>query len=260
MSAASCLYDCRVMHQRLSPFANRFLYRLFMFYLNLDEIDTVAARIPWISHNRFNLFNFREADHVHYGPGTLKQAVIGYAREQGCRAEISRVMLLTHLRVLGHVFNPVSFYFCFDAQDKAVAVVTEVGNTFREMKPYFLGSQTWNGQRFESSQAKYFYVSPFIAHDAEFRFKLAVPGETLSLAIDDARDGNLFFVSALTGERQALTSTAVLGFALRFPLMTVQVLGLIHWRALQMWLRRIPYFRKTEYSDLQRGYQNVPHQ
>jgi len=254
----SALYNCRVSHQRLEPFQNSFLYKVFMFYLDLDEVDAVAKRLWLVSRDRFNVFTFRESDHYHYGSSGLKKSVIDYAKAQGCQADIQRVMLLTHLRTLGHVFNPVSFYFCFDAAGQAVAVVTEVGNTFREMKPYFLGMDRWVGHRFEATIPKYFYVSPFIAHDASFHFKLSVPGDRLSLSIDDFHQEKRFFLSALTGERQALTNAALVGFALRFPFITLQILGLIHWQAFKMILRRIPYFRKAEHPDLQRGYQHVP--
>jgi DUF1365 family protein len=255
----SCLYHCRVMHDRLEPMRNKFNYNLFMFYLDLDEIDALVQKIPLLSHNRFNIFNFRDSDHLQFGGKTTKENIIFYLRDQGVDLTGGRIMLMTHLRMFGHVFNPVSFYFCFDAAGTPVCVVPEVGNTFREMKAFFIGRDRWAGKRFEAVLNKYFYVSPFIPHDTAFEFKLAVPGERLSVAINDLKEGRRFFLSSLTGERRALTTGALALYALRFPLITLQILGLIHWQAVKLMLRRLPYFRKADHPELQRGYQHVPH-
>src|SRR5438128_2461914 len=130
----SSLYTCDVMHYRLEPKKNRFVYRIFMFSLDLDEVS-VAARTLWLfSRNRFNLFNFRDSDHMEPAGRTVKENILEYVRSHGVDLPEGRVVLVTHLRTLGYIFNPVCFYFCFDAVGKPACAVVEVENTYREKK------------------------------------------------------------------------------------------------------------------------------
>src|SRR5476651_2269022 len=123
----SCLYECDVMHHRLSPKDNRFRYRIFLFALDLDEIDALAARIRIFSRNRWNLYTFRDSDHLSVVPGSIKENVIAYLATQGMEFPAGgRILLLTLPRVLGYIFNPVSFYFCFNEREEPIASLAEV--------------------------------------------------------------------------------------------------------------------------------------
>lgn len=261
----SCLYECTVMHHRLEPKQNRFRYKLFMFYLDLDEIGQVVKENPFISHNQFNLFNFREKDHLQFSKEnpdttkTVRQQVLAYLSENGVNTEeIGRIMLLTNLCTLGYQFNPVSFYFCYAKGNQPVCTVVEVCNTYREMKPYFLGSDKLKENNFSNAQTKNFYVSPFIDLDSDFHFNLNIPDEKLHVRIDDYKQGKRFFLSTLTGNKKALTNRSVFQYAIRFPIITLQVITLIHWQALRLWLKKITHHKKTSFKELQ---QNVlrPH-
>src|SRR5471030_3064030 len=144
----SCLYKSRVMHHRLEPKQHSFHYNIFMFYLDLDEIDRLNSRLRSMSRNKFNFFNFRDKDHLQLpkeNPDTSKnvrQHITEYLKQNGVEIGSGRIMLLTNLCTLGYQFNPVSFYFCYDESDKPICSIVEVCNTFREMKPYFLGTDT----------------------------------------------------------------------------------------------------------------------
>ncbi len=257
----SCLYACDVMHDRLEPKRNRFHYKVFMFYLDLDEITLITRTSPLISHNRWNIFSFRDDDHVPLPGESLKERIIRYAGTQGVDLAGGRIMLLTYLRSWGHYFNPVSFYFCFDRQGEPACTIVEVENTFRELKPYFLGKDTFQNGQFSQRVIKYFYVSPFIDLDASFDFRLQVPGERLALYIDDYKEGRKFFLSALTGQRKPLTNVHVLGYALRFPVITLQVLTLIHWQAMILWiLKKLPYHKKSAEPNLEKELYNEYHE
>lgn len=252
----SCLYECTVMHHRLEPVKNKFHYKLFMFCLDLDEINAVVKSNLFISRNRFNLFNFRDRDHLQL-PGvdhtaSVKAHVLEYLKDNKCDVNsISRIMLVTNLCTLGYQFNPVSFYFCFDRADKPVCSVAEVGNTYGEMKLYFLGNETFQENNFSSRTAKNFYVSPFIDMDADFQFRLAVPSERLSIHINDHKKGRKLFLSTLTGTRKPLTSLSALRYAIRFPFITLQIIFLIHWQAMKLWMCKINYHKKSSFIDLQ---------
>lgn len=249
------LYRASVMHHRLEPKKHRFHYKIFMFYLDLDTIEKDFKQIPIISYNRFNLFSFYDRDHVQqdiHKPQTIRTALIHWLKKQDIQQEPKKIFLLTHLRFLGYVFNPVSFFYCYDDQDKPLYVVVEVRNTYHEMKLYLLDHSCFDGEQFHKRQTKFFYVSPFIAHDAEFDFQLYIPSETLNIRIDDYEHGRRFFLSTLTGKRRNLSTIQLLGFALRFPFMTLQVISLIHWNAFRLWLKKIHFYRKAEHPDLQR--------
>jgi hypothetical protein len=151
---SSALYECVIGHERYEPKAHRFVYRLFAFSLDLDEIDHVAAGIPFLSRNRFNLFSFYDRDHVD---------VLAVLRAHGVAQRPHRIQLITSLRILGYVFNPVSFYFCYDGEGVPFAAVAEVNNTFGETKAYVLDAgHLREGRAFEMRQRKEFYISPFI--------------------------------------------------------------------------------------------------
>jgi len=256
----SCLYKARVIHHRLAPKEHRFHYDIFMFYLNLDEIDGLSKRLKFMSRNRFNLFNFRDKDHLQLPrekPDTsknIRQHITDYLQSNGVNIGNGRIMVLTNLCTAGYQFNPVSFYFCYDEQGEGpICSVVEVCNTFLEMKPYFLGVDTRQADQFKLNTEKYFYVSPFIEMDTNFDFDLHIPGDKLQVKIDDYdKEGNRFFISTLSGTRKPLTDANLLLYFFSFPLITLQVIGLIHWQALKLWLKKIPFHKKEANKHLQK--------
>ena len=251
----SCLYECSVMHHRLEPKEHHFRYRIFMFALDLDEVDALSKRLPFFSRNRWNLYTFRDRDHLTL-PGcetkSAKENVLAYLAQNGIRFPADgRILLVTLPRVLGYIFNPGSFYFCSDAAGAPLCAVVEVGNTFREMKPYLLREPGGEGT-FRLITPKHFYVSPFSPLDLAFDFKLRVPGETLDIHIDDRAGERRVLLSALTGKRAPLTAARLLWFTLKYPLITLKVIFFIHWHAFRLWLKRLPSYRKAANPELQR--------
>jgi DUF1365 family protein len=247
------------MHHRLAPKQHRFRYRVFLFYLDLDEIDALAGRLRWMSRNRFNLFNFRDKDHLQ-GPKEdpnkalpIREQIRAYLQTNQIDIGKGRIGLLTNLCTLGYQFNPVSFYFCYDEQDRPLCSVVEVGNTFREMKPYLLGPDTRTEEGFRLNTEKYFYVSPFIEMDTSFDFDLSIPDGQLRIRIDDyTKQGDRFFISTLTGKRVSLTDRQLLRYFFSIPLITLKVIGGIHWEAFRLWLKNVPNHKKEARKDLQR--------
>jgi DUF1365 family protein len=257
--ANSCLYKARVMHNRLAPKKHQFHYNVFMFYLDLDEIDTLDRRMKFMSRNRFNLFNFRDKDHLQLPkekPDTSKNIrghITDYLQTQSVTIGAGRIMVLTNLCTLGYQFNPVSFYFCYDKDDQPLCSIVEVCNTFREMKPYFLGAETKQNGHYKLNTAKFFYVSPFIDMDTNFDFDLQVPDEKLQIRIDDFdQQGKRFFISTLSGSRKPLTDANLLIYFISFPLITLKVISLIHWQAFRLWLKKLPFHKKDADMELQK--------
>lgn len=153
---------------------------------------------------------------------------------------------------MGYNFNPVSFYYCFNKQDNPICVVPEVGNTFGELKPFYLGEDKFMNNRFEDIQQKNFYVSPFIDHDVFFKFSLAVPGKSLSVKIDDYKEGNRIFVTSLFGKEKKLSDFSLLWNFIKFPFVTLKVIAAIHWQALILYLKKIRLYKKEEKLELQK--------
>lgn len=253
----SCLYSAKVIHSRSTPNRRSFQYRLFMFYIDLDELDAVNKSIYLIGHNSFNYFNFRDGDHLQLpkekpaANRSTREHLSTYIAQQGLNEPIGRIMLLTNLATLGYQFNPVSFYFVYDEKDCPLCSVVEVGNTFKELKPYFIDRVNLEKDVFKYQTKKLFYVSPFISHDVDFNFKLTIPAEKLNLKIEDHKEGDQFFTAVLSGEKKSLTNLNVTKYAFLFPLITLRVIGLIHWEALKLWVRKIHYYKKSEFPELQ---------
>lgn len=256
----SCLYECSVMHHRLAPKVHHFSHDIFMFYLDLDELEIIAQKIFLFSYNRKNLYSFRDTDHEPVGKNPLKERIVAFLRQHGIDFDpFGRVMLLTLPRVAGYIFNPVSIYYCFNAEGSPVCSVAEVGNTFREMKLFLLRREELNaGTTFVKIVPKHFYVSPFSSLDLSFDFKLKIPGDKLDIKINDRDGADKVLISKLTGKRAALTNKTLAWFTLRYPFVTLKVIFLIHWHALRLWHKRVPFYRKAANVPLQ---QNVlrPH-
>src|ERR1051326_2320255 len=259
----SCLYKAQVMHHRFEPKQHRFHYNVFMFYIDLDEIDLLAKKFLLISRNRFNIFNFRDKDHLQLpkeNPDktkSVKEHIKEYLRKNGVELNNEKIFLLTNLCTFGYQFNPVSFYFILPSPSRGEALgvrscVVEISNTFREMKPFFLGKENFDGKKFHLNTTKYFYVSPFTDMDTNFDFTIGVPGEKLNIKIDDHKNGNKFFISTLPGEKKELSNSRLSWYAVRFPFITLQIIVLIHWNAFKLWLKKIPYHKKNSHIDLQR--------
>jgi DUF1365 family protein len=275
----SCLYECKVMHARFAPKANRFLYRIFLFAIDLDELPELHRRLPWFSVNRRNVYAFDERDYLpvteplhppahpalchvirENAPG-LKTRVLAYLAERGVDLGAGRVVLVTLPRVFGYLFNPVSFYFCYDRDGRCVAALSEVTNTFREMKPFFLGPKNQANDVFRLRVPKHFYVSPFSDVDVEFDFILRPPTDRLSIQIDDYAGDRRMLTSTLTGPQRALTGARLAWYTIKYPLLTLRIVGLIHWHALLLWLKRNKWFpkaaRATEQRDLYRPHASL---
>jgi DUF1365 family protein len=240
----SRIYDCEVVHERLSPKRHGFRYRLFFLDLDLAEMGALSKRLLPFSHNRFNLYTFRDDDHLDLGKKSLRENLVAYMSGQGIELpEDGTIRLVTLPRILGYIFNPVCFYFFFDADGRPLHVLVEVCNTYREVKPYLIASSE-DGYRFKLRAPKHFYVSPFSSVTTEFDFRIEVPGNRIEIHIDDIENDETVLLSWIRGEERALTNGRLFWYGIRYPLLTLQVILKIHWQALQLWLKKLHVFPK----------------
>lgn len=250
----SCLYSCEVMHQRVSPSQHEFKYRVFMFYFDLEEIERLHRKLRLFSHNRFNWFSFMDRDHFFDMKGdSLKKKLKEFLATKGIEWE-GRATLLTNARTLGYVFNPISFYFCFDENNQPLCSVAEVCNTHKEMKLYLLDKDHLQADTFRLRTPKHFYVSPFSDLDTEFEFIFRIPSQFMQMRVDDYKQGSRVLLSALTGTRKEMTDLNLLLYGLRFPLITLKVITLIYWQALKLRMKGLPFWKKKENMHLQKDF------
>jgi DUF1365 family protein len=253
----SALYTGWVSHRRRLPRAHAFRYPLFMVLLDLAELDQVfRGRWLWGVERR-RIASFRRADHMGDPRAPLAQCVRDLVERESGRRPDGPVRLLTHLRYFGYCFNPVSFYYCYDASGQnIVAVVAEVNNTpWGERHCYVLddrsverpapdlapGSTPREAQLVRWHSDKRMHVSPFMPMDLQYEWALSAPAARLAVQMRCRRDGEELFDAALTLRRRPLAGLAMAGTLLRFPLMTARVVMAIHWQALLLWLKRVPY-------------------
>ncbi len=253
----SAIYSGRVEHCRYRPVRHAFDYRLFMLYLDLDELDRVFdGRWLW-STRRPALARFRREDHLGEPDRPLADCVRDRVAEDTGHRPSGAIRLLTHLRYFGYGFNPVSFYYCFDRDERMEAVVAEVNNTpWGERCVYAL---PWNGSGRPGTTAhfhpeKRMHVSPFMPMSLRYDWHLGVPGERLAVHMG-LRDGReRLFDARLDLSRQAITGPALAGALVRFPVMTGRVITAIYWQALKLWLKGVRvYDHPSKHRDPERA-------
>lgn len=251
----SYLFTGHLLHSRRDAVRNAFTYPVFNLLVDLDDVPTLHHHIPFFGHNRWNVVSLYDQDHLGVVGHGLKANVLAYLVEQGIDLTGGKIYLSTNPRILGHVFNPVSFFYCYDAGGELVGVIAEVNNTYGERHPYWLSracalpSQTTQPQHRYWAD-KQFYVSPFIGPEARYEFTFSPLGRAMSMQIDEYQAGQKFFQARLWGQCQPLTARALAGALWRYPFMTLQVVALIYWQALKLNLRRAQVYAKPDTKNL----------
>lgn len=244
----SALYRGVVTHARHQPRQHRFDYRLFMLYLDLEELPELFDGFRLWSARRASLAWFRRADFFGDPAQPLDQAVRDrVASETGVRPT-GPIRLLTHLRYWGYSFNPVSIYYCLSADAQQVeAVLAEVTNTpWKERRAYVLKNEAEPGEPFTARFAKQMHVSPFMGMDQHYEWLLPLPGETLTTRLSCIRQGATLLDAGLTLQREAITSRSLATALARHPFMSLKVIAAIHFEALRLALKRVPLHAKPK--------------
>ena len=239
----SAIYEGWVRHIRHKPARHAFQYRLFMAYVDLDELDQVfSGRWLW-STSRPAIARFLPSDHLNGDCDNLAEGVRALVRER-CGLHLDGpVRLLTHLRYFGYIFNPISVYYCFNSGDPTPRChVLEVSSTpWKERVCYVLprhdAKLRGKGELYDFN--KKMHVSPFIPMDMSYRCWVSEPGARLSLSIEVLREEEATLQTSLALVRKPVSGTVLARSLLRYPLMTANVTFRIHFNALRLWMKGV---------------------
>lgn len=242
----SGIYEGRVRHRRFSPVAHSFSYRLFMMYLDLDELP-VLFRTRWFwSVDRTNLASFNRTDHIGDPAIPLAHTIREMVAQRTGKRPSGPIRLLTHLRYFGYVFNPVSFFYCYDQSGTHVeTIVAEITNTpWGERHCYVLGQSdnkaSDSRKRFQLT--KVFHISPFIDMDTAYDWRFSEPKERLIIHMANIRDGFPFFDATMKLARREISGMSLARMLAQYPFMTAKVIGAIYWQALKLWSKGVPFY------------------
>ena len=243
----SCLYTGVLAHSRATPRPNAFRHPVAVFRLDLDELPLLDRRLRLLGVERSNVVSLRARDHLGDPGRTVKENVVTYLGEQGVDLHGGRIELVTLLRVLGYVFNPVSFFYCHDSAGTLRWILAEVNNTFGERLPYLLPVDAPEAPVLRIRHEKRLHVSPFFGLDQEYCWQFTPLGEELRIRIEVWEDGRRPFVAVLAGRRRELTDAALARMLVRYPLLPLQVIAHIHLQALRLLAKRTPFHRKPPF-------------
>lgn len=236
MTPASAIYVGSVTHRRLRPKPHRLRHSVFWTLFDLDDIDRLDKRLLFFSRNRFNAVSFFDCDHGDQTTMSLRSQVETHLQAAGLDLEGGAIRLFCMPRIFGYGFNPISIYFCHRLDGTLAAILYEVRNTFGERHSYLIPACGPDAVIRQSCK-KAFYVSPFMKMDMRYEFRVAPPSNGISVAIVGSDGDGPLIVAALSGQKQPFSDTMLASLLVRIPLLTLKVIGAIHWHALKMWLK-----------------------
>jgi uncharacterized protein len=239
MTFRSALYLGDVVHVRTRPKAHRLRYSVFTLLADLDELPALARGLRLLGVNRAGVLSFHEADHGAGTPGGLKAWAEATLQRHGIDAGGGPIRLLCYPRVFGYVFNPLSVYFCCGADEALRAIIYEVNNTHGERHCYV--APVAAGADVRQEAAKRMYVSPFIEMGCRYAFRLHPPDERVTVSVSTHDAAGLLLTAVFSGARRTLTDGALALMLVAYPLMTLKVIAAIHWQALKLWAKGVPY-------------------
>jgi len=244
MAIETALIAANVMHKRLRPREHAFNYKVYYLCFSLSKIKNLSNR--FLSQESWNLLSFYKKDHGARDGSDLEVWIRSVLSSYGIQEADGEIVLLTLPRILGYIFNPVSFWFCFDKNDGLRAVLSEVSNTFGEHHSYICYHDDHRiiGAEDLLRAEKVFHVSPFMDLKGYYLFRFQYSATKVSAIVNYFDEQGLLLATSISGSPAPLTAVRTIKYLIRFPLMTFKVIGLIHWEAIRIILKGIRYRSK----------------
>jgi DUF1365 family protein len=241
MGIGRAIIAANVIHKRLRPHVHQFGYKVYYLCFALSQIKKLGNR--FLSLERWNLLGFYRRDHADRNGGDLDVWIRTLLATHKIAEANGEIILLALPRILGYVFNPVSFWFCLDQQGGLRAVLSEVCNTFGEHHSYI--SYHDDHRVIEPvdwlRSEKLFHVSPFMDVKGYYLFQFQCAEQKVSATVNYYDDQGLLLATSVAGKPEILTTLRLLHYFFRYPLVTFKVIGLIHWEAVRLVLKGIRY-------------------
>jgi DUF1365 family protein len=239
----SKIYNGFVEHTRYQPTYHSFQYPVYMYGLDLDELEQLDKKLPFFGYNRMRPASIHDADYLDQQPGSLREKLFRFLPDP-VKENVESVMLVTAARYFHYVFNPVSFYYCFDHLGEAIQVVVEVSNTFGERHVYvpeknnFVPGEKPGEKKIRFSAEKAFHVSPFNDMQGRYEFLFSYPENEIDVQIALIKEDEKIFEARLRGKGRELTRTRHTAMMLRHPVMPHLTKPRIVFEALRLYHRK----------------------
>ena len=237
----SRIYTGTIWHARLQPVKHEFAFPGYWYALDLDELPEIDRQIPFFGYNRRRLASLRDADYLDAGPGTIREKLMRHLEAKGCADGIERVILVTSARLLGYVFNPVSFYYALRADGSLCCAVAEVNNTFGDRHLYILKDPVANDAAYpvRYTHPKEFHVSPFNDMSGRYRFSVADIRAALDIHVDlENEAGEPVLQAWMKGQGVPLDRAGLKRTLWKYPLDVFLVMPRIVWEAAKLYYRK----------------------
>lgn len=239
----SALYIGKVFHQRFVPKKHAFDYRIFLFWLNLDEIATVERNVKGFSTRPWSLVRFKREDYLGNPKTALKTAVLERMSELANKRLEGKVFMLGQARMFGMYFSPVNFYYLQQDDGNFSHLLAEVSNTpWNERHHYLVDLNN------QIDCDKAFHVSPFNPLDMQYHWKIMQPKQQLALALSCSK-GEKHFEASLNLTKRELNSKTLSRVLMSIPSMTIKTVVGIYWQALKLFLKGIPFYGHSSEKD-----------
>lgn len=234
---ASAIYRSTVKHRRFQPMGHQLSYKVWSLLVDLDEIDGLAGRIPFLSRNRWNIVSFHDRDHGPRDGSDLKGWFTSQTAAVGVDLTGGTVRIMAFPRLLGYTFNPITVWFGYDRDQHLRAVMYEVHNTFGHQHSHLvvLPEASHGTGTMRHDLRKELHVSPFFDQIGTYRVTVNQPTTDYSLTIEYLdEDGGRLLTASQRGKRTELTGRSLLKQFITSPMLTVKVIVGIHWEAIKL--------------------------